>query len=617
MKYFQYLCGEKCKQKIFLRGRTMRKLKRAAFITLALTMAFSMAACGGGGGTSSSVGGGTSSSSSVGGGTSSGNSTEELGVSKLYVGVWDGGVRANWVETWAADFEEKYKDHSFEEGKKGVKIELNVSKAYLDDRMTQELNDKEDEIVFGEQGNYYKFLENKTAYDISEWVTTPLEEFGETRSIADKLSPYDQDYFGQSNNEYYGLPWVNSILAINYDMKLFEDRNYYFAAPGEECDEYGLVYDPETPRAYGPDGRTGVVDGVDYSVDDGLPATYDDFFKLCDKMYEDGVTPFIWAGGFQKYVTQLLYTLAADFEGFDDMQLNYTFDGKEDGLLDLDKLADGIVEYLDEVEINDTNDNGWMLRQQEGMYQAMKFLHRLITTLDDNGERKYYNPDDCFGDSMSHTGAQSKFLTSEPDGNPIAMFIDGTWWYNEAYAQFDYMASTPGYGHYERQIGMMPIPKATKDKVGEDATWMSIYITTVVVNSNVKNYSAERLELIKTFFRFIHTDKALSTYVRDSHTVRPFSFELTGVTEDELSPYALQQFNILKKSQVVKPYASHWASKNYLNDFHNVFQTTYGYDLVTEAFNDGITAEEFFIGWNEAFGQSKWDTFIPGTDGMV
>jgi hypothetical protein len=38
------------------------------------------------------------------------------------VGTVAGGFRSNWIDTWAKEFELKYAEYSFEEGKKGVEI---------------------------------------------------------------------------------------------------------------------------------------------------------------------------------------------------------------------------------------------------------------------------------------------------------------------------------------------------------------------------------------------------------------------------------------------------------------------------------------------------------------
>ena len=591
----------------------MRKaFKRTAVMALALTLACGMVGCGGG----------NDSSSNAGGGSSSSGGTTRLPKSEISVGIWDGGIRGNWADRWAEEFEKANANRSFEEGKMGVDVTVNLSKAFLDDTCAERLTDYEADIVYCEQVNYYKFITLGTGYNINEWVTTPLTEFNETKSIEDKMSAWDVDYYGQSggaNGGYYGVPWVCSMLAINYDIKIFEDNNLYFAANGKG-DSQGFVAGPQTEKSLGPDGKTGIgPNGEDYTQDDGMPATYDDFFKMCDKMVDCGITPFVWAGGFQKYVTQLVYTLWADFEGYEDMQRNYTFEGEEEGLISIDTLTNKITK-MEKLLIDDSN--GYMLRRQEGLYQALKFIERICTTKDNRGELKYINGEDCFGESVSHLNAQYKFLGSTIPGSasPIAMFVDGTWWYNEAYAAFDEMSALPGYGHYDRQIGIMPMPKATKAMVGEDATWMSVYITSCVVNANIADYSEEKIALIREFFRYMHTDKAMTSYMYDSHTVRPFKYELTDLDrfDTDFSTYAMQQYNIYNKSQVVQPYSSHYKIRYYLNAWHMVFTSAVPdkgrYDYVTDAFRAGVTAEEYFEGMVALMSKDKWDGWIIGPD---
>lgn len=540
--------------------------------------------------------------------------------SYLYVGVWDGGYRDNWAKRWAEEFEALHVNTEFEPGKKGVDVEVAMSKNYIDDACAQKLNDYDDHIIFTEMANYYEFIRSGTAVDITEWVTTPLTEYGEERSIADKLSAGDREYYSvtESNPTYYGLPWYCSFLTMSYDIELFEDENLYFAAEGEG-DASGFVTSTETPKSLGPDGRTGLIEGVDYSVDDGMPATYDDFFVLCDKIVDLGYIPFIWAGGFQIYVTELVNSLVADYEGYDNMSMKYTLDGTATDLVA--KIENGIA-ILESTPTKIDTTNGYLLKKQAGEYYALKFLHRLITTRGEDGFPKYYDETDCFGGAMSHTGAQAKFLQSNHSNSitTIAMIIDGTWWYNEATTVFDSMSGRPGLGQKERRIGIMPMPKATPDKVGEDATWMNTYTTSVVVNSTIPE---ELMDLAREFFRFIHTDKALSSYVADANGIRPFDYELTGVADKDISLFGRSQYDVYKNAKVVNPYDTNYVMQNYLNSIHLNFDTIVdradtlavendSYSRVTDAFSEGVTAEEYFWGYGRYMTETRWSRFIPG-----
>jgi len=531
--------------------------------------------------------------------------------SQLYVGVHDGGYRMNWLETWGRKFEELHKETEFEEGKKGVEVIPSFG-GYALDATTLSLTSQLNEIVFTEQANYYGFIRNNTAYDITDWVTTPLTEYGESKSISEKLSPWDREYFGQNSvvPQYYGVPWYSAFMSINYDIELFNDRGFFFAAEGHG-DSDGFIIDEYTPKSLGPDGRTGVdaETGKDYSADDGTPATYDEFFKMCDKMVMDGVTPIIWAGSVQGYVTQLLDSLVADAEGYNKMSINYTFEGTVDNLIDT--IENGIITYEKSTKIDE--ENGYLLQKQAGKYYGLKFLHRLITTKNDDGTPKYYNYNDSFSMSFSHKAAQTKFLQSKYRGSAIAMLIDGTWWYNEASDTFRAMSGTSGAGQKVRQLGILPIPKPDESFVGQESTLMSSWTTAVVVR---KNISPSKIELAREFYRFIHTDENLSTFVSDANGIRPFDYELTEDARADSSPYALQQYTLYNNVNMVNPYSAHPIVRNYLSllrGYNTVIEVN-SYADVTTAFNEGYSAEDYFFGLSKYMRPDSWRTkFLTGT----
>ena len=65
-------------------------------------------------------------------------------------------------------------------------------------------------------------IETGAALDITEWVTTPLTEYGENESIVDKMHASDKEYYGQDKTapSYYGIPWYVSYMPINDDITI-------------------------------------------------------------------------------------------------------------------------------------------------------------------------------------------------------------------------------------------------------------------------------------------------------------------------------------------------------------------------------------------------------------
>lgn len=570
-------------------------MKKLLAITLAGLMALSVSACG-----------------RV---PDDGDEPTDESKTQLIVGVFDGGYKRNWMDNMADEFELLNENTEFEAGKKGIQIKVESNREYIGDDFGSAIVDREEHIMFTESTSYYNFVKkgeaNGNVENITTWVTTPLTEYGETESIVDKLDEKDKEYFGQGTaQKYYGLPSINMHQSINYDIALFEENNWYFAPDGN------FIASPDDPRSYGPDGKTGIVNGIDYSVDDGCPATYDQFFQLCDKIVADGMIPFIWSGACPGYVSELLDVLAADASGFDNtgkanFQRCFDFNGTASNIIDTINELDGTFTYKDPVAIN--NLNGYLTREQDGFYYALQFMERLLTTRNEDGSYKYFMEEDGLG-SISHLGAQTKFLKSSTNGTPIAMFIDGTWWYNEARDTFVSMEGTPGMGMSERKLGVMPIPKPTPEKVGEAPIKVTSYFTHVVVRGNIED---ALMPAVKAFFRFIHTDHCLSVFLRDANGVRPYDFEIEEAHKPFVSPYAMETYNELKSTTFVHPYSTNSIMVNFgssIHQNHNTIVPGGSYEHMTEAMaENGVTAIEYFNGMKTYWGgESGWRAYSQG-----
>ena len=344
--------------------------KKLISILVALTMALSMmASCGRPTGTSE-------------GGRVDPFESAAVDKDKAQLGItcWNGDFGIEWLNKIARRFEAFYADYSFDGGKtKGVQVTVNPGGHVYN---TTNLLNNTEEISIGEQASYYETVNAGTALDLTDAVTTPLTEFGETRSIEDKfLTEKDVTYYGSLGSKdtktYYGLPWYESFMGFQYDLDYFDDNNLYFAADGMGVN--GFVTNKNMPKSNGPDGVKG-------TSDDGLPATYDDFFKLLDKIVDLGDEAVAWAGNAQVYINNLLSSLAADYNGYEQMTMHYTLEGEYTNAIS--KInADGSYETTTQ-ELSEAN--GYITKQSAGFYEGLRFLERLITTKD-NGQYKYFN----------------------------------------------------------------------------------------------------------------------------------------------------------------------------------------------------------------------------------
>ncbi|MDR0426717.1 MAG: hypothetical protein LBH24_06080 [Clostridiales bacterium] len=434
--------------------------------------------------------------------------------SQLYISNFNGGFMTDWLYAAILRFVEDYKDYSFEPDKKGAQVYVETHKSTVSD-LTPERN----EIFFLESQNYYDRLSTGQVYDITEWVTTPLEEYGEDESIAGKMHDDYRAYFETANGKYYGVPHYQRYATITYDADLFDSKKLFMDTDGKFTKK-----STETGRSKGPDNVFG-------TFDDGLPATYAEFYALCNEMKNRNVDPINWSSMYAMYTGWLTAQMKADFEGAE-TGLFYHFNGTATKLAEsISESGTGIekvatVAYKPSTPI--TTQNGYELYSSAGIYYALDFLKNLCG---------YATPSSLSG-SVSHVGAQFNFLTSrETAERPTGMLVEGNYWVNESADTFAQMEHRYGNSSLQkRRLAVMPLPKATP-AVGDakrDTYILDHANSAAFVNSKI---DASKLTLARTFFRYVHTDKSLLEYLTVSHTTKAFRFDVPADVRDGLDYY--------------------------------------------------------------------------------
>ena len=465
------------------------------------------------------------------GGVGPGIEQIDQGRTQLYVLNFNGGFGDKWLKDIKAEFEALHANNSYENGKKGVQIILNSGKKLGND-IEQDLLEATDEIYFTEYVSpLYDYISKDYLLDITDIVTETLP--GEDRSIEDKMSQTQRDFLkvdftNSGNTKYYAIPHYSIYTGIIYDIDLFEEQGLYllkdggYSIPGAF---FNGEYIGSGELSNGPDGQAG-------TYDDGMPATYDEFFALCDYMVKNkGVIPFNWFGKQGAiYHGNLVNSMHADYEGMEQMRLNFTLDGTAKNLVSVD--ASGNVTDLPDLEI--TNENGYELAAQGGYYYALKFMEQVIT-----GEG-YHNATKTGSLTYTHLQAQSDYLYSSYRQSPIAFLIEGTWWENEASDTFEAMAQF-SLGKYDRRFGMLPFPKATSDKIGEKFT---VYDGKTAFGFIAKNTPKEKHELAKEFLQFCYTDDKLADFSVKTNSFRDLDYTLTGEQQAQLSGFGKYLYDV-------------------------------------------------------------------------
>ena len=513
------------------------KIGKIACLTLALTCAASsFAACAG---------------------TAPGEQID-LTKTQLYVGLVPSGYGNSWLYKAIDRFEAAYADYEFEPGtgKKGA--EIIIDDVAYGNTIATSLPTARYEVVYTEDVNYFDLISKGLLYDMSAMLT---EEFADTdangnaitSTIADKIAvDYIEEVYTH-NGKMYALPFVANDRGIIYDRDLFEEKGYFFIATDPDSNDYkaykqsngsylfGKESDPDTQLSQGRDGKPG-------TWDDGLPATYEQFFALFGQMLTDGVTPITWSGMYASYYTYWLTGVWANNEGYDQMLLNYTFDGTANTIVE-SVDANGNVTLKDPIAI--TQDNGYELYAQAGRYYALEFGDRVIEEM----KKDLKGNAVLFKDSVDQQTAQDNFIKSitRAENNSakysrVAMLLEGIHWENEAANTFAAMANDDEkMGRMERKFGWMPFPHYAKEEsqINTAPLYLDGSSAMMFVNGTLKS---NKVDIATKFVQFMHTRESLVEFSQITSMIQPFKYEINDAEKAKMSYFGQDVYNKFSES---------------------------------------------------------------------
>ena len=515
--------------------------------------------------------------------------TPDLSKTQLAVSNYNGGYGEDWLYVLRDRFEAAYANTSFEEGKMGIELVIHSDKdGYYGIELYNKMGITTDEVFFAESIYYMDFVSAGYVMDISD-IVTAVNSDGKT--IESKLDSHYASFLANDGN-YYALPHYASFSGITYDIDLFDSKKLYFAkngAPSESGYTGTVAYtNLAGERSAGPDGAYG-------TDDDGLPATYDEFFVLCGYMKTRGITPIAWNGQYNTtYTKHFLAALTADYEGAEQTLLNYTFDGTA---TNLGTISGGSF-VKDSTPTTITGQNGYEMYRTAGRYYALSFLEQIL-------DGSYYA--DCgFDGGASHSSTQTDYLRSSQKGEPIAMLVEGVWWENEAKDTFTMMESRYGeeYARSNRRLGFMAFPKATVDKVGEPVTLLDANYSLAFISSKIPE---SKVNAAKTFLQFCYTDESLQEFTRVTGLPKALNYEMPADTQFK-STFSKQVWNLYHNADVVYPVASNkifLAGQSALA--MNATFVTATENSALKALYDGVSASTFFSGIVGLKSADQWD----------
>lgn len=533
-----------------------------------------------------------SSISFTGCGNAGGNAKDKT---KTHLSVlnYDGGIGSEWLKNVAKRFEEKYAEVSFEEGKKGVVIDITNNK----NDGTQGVTTTSFAVWFSESNVYNDLIASKQVVDITDIVTESLAEASnnaETGTIEEKLSEAHKEALTAIDGKYYCIPHYEVYTGLVYDVDLFERYGYYFSETGE-------FTNVAEERTVGPDGVRG-------TKDDGLPSSYEELYTLMDQMVADGVTPFTWVGQHENYVNDLFAGLQAAYAGKEELLLNVTFDSSASNTKATLVEFEGDKAVEKKVDIN--SKNGYLMSQQAAKYYAYELLEKIMSN------DSYHTKLDK---STSHLDTQEKYILSslKAGESPVAMMIEGTYWYNEATEALKRSANTYKEQAEGRRFGWMPLPVQYSGSVtegnGRKNTVLETLNSFAFINARYKDDEVI-CNLAKKFLQFCYTDESLIDFSVTTGLPKGVNYTIPEEKMAEIDNYFQRDLLDTKmNSDVVYPYSANPIFINAQGNF--MFQQGsefWAAEINGEKFSNyyaankvGITAKDYFL--SAAIDQAKWE----------
>lgn len=534
---------------------------------------------------------------------------EDKNVTVIYVTNFNGGVGTKWFDEASERFKEKVKDVSYEEGKTGVRFEvnetmyINAENAKTDGTSMYFTQNSQNVITLSQKG---------LLLDITDIVTQPIEADG--RSIEDKLLDDNKGFF-MRDGKYYGLPHYEIYSGLSYDIDLFNDYNLYFASTetGNAVQafptDYGIGYfvkNANSKKSCGPDGIFG-------NKDDGLPSSLAELIILCAKMETYNIQPLTGSGmHFTTYSSHLNCGIWAALAGKEQMRSNFTFTGEIDAVVGYsDKNLFEGINYIKEPiteKVTLTEATGYKSYDMVSRYYSHAFFEIVM--------KEGWLSDDISTPTVSHTGSQRNFIFSGIDDMPkVGMLIEGSYWYNESEDVNNFVDYTRYTNNVDRNVAWMPLPVNVTESVtegnGSKPTFLDVSSTSCFINAKVaENPGLEKA--CKDFMQFLFTDAELSHFTEVSGCAKPMDYELLPEDYAKLSPYFKSLWDTRKESDVVLQYGENNAFRGNRSDLLIYCDTPIcqpmGYRSLWKGLQDGKTAKELFEGSRRT--AAEWEKFI-------
>lgn len=468
-------------------------------------------------------------------------------MTQLSIHYFNGGLGSDWINESIAEFEEMFKDVSFESGKTGVKLLLTADKSF--DEIATSLStgaDKAD-ILYTAEGNAIVDLLNTDGilYDTTEMATekvynadgeVTLNAAGDGfevveggQSMYDRMHPYFRDTYNLAGTE-----WATNSSDVSFTMLPYEDT---LAGIILDYDLYEELY-----TKYYRAGLIGEMTGYKYEGDNvAMPGTWDEFFDFMTLIRDNeshsagGYSGFMYSVDY--YTPSIENAVIADVDGTDE---GVTDPAQYSGIRMYDTYQ-GTYDFGGELGVQTiTKDNAYLLTQTKGYRQMVEVAARLF----EHGSKGGEHYDNGIMNNLSYSTAQANFVMSKISTTAprILAIMEGDWFENEARATFNSMGAANAENAYgKRKFRMMPIPHATEEEVKEGKTYKVGGFSggyPIILNAKTLTGNAGKEKVAKLWIQFTHSESQMNVFTKWSGSVRPYLYDVTEDTKQQMTPFA-------------------------------------------------------------------------------